>query len=152
MAVARKIGDKIEIQIGKDLYLFRSITWLEEMEIKELHKLSRERQIMAKALVRVSGNEFGYEECLKLMVAIPLAIFRRAYTIYRALEAEDRHPFKTINLYIAPEVIKVLNKVKMEDDELEETMNGVLGQDDEEVRETDEAIIKNSGLKGATKL
>lgn len=151
MAVANKIGNNIEIQIGKDIYLFRSLTWLEEIAIKEEKNLSRERQIMAKALIQVALQSFSYEENLRLMKAIPLAIFKRVYTIYRALEADGRNPFKTINLYIAPEVTKILEKMKIEEDDIEDTVNQIFG-DDDEVRETEDLIYKNSGLKGATKL
>jgi hypothetical protein len=154
MAIARKRDDNlIEILIGKDLYVFKSLSWLDEMVVKEVDGISRERQLMARATISVSNNlTFTYEEKLKLMRAIPLAIFKRVYTIYKALEADGRRPFKTIHLYIAPEVTKVLGKIKMEDEDMEETLNAVFGDDEAEVRETEELILKNSGLKGATKI
>lgn len=152
MAVANKVGNNIEIQIGRDIYIFRSLTWLEEIAIKEEKDLSRERQIMSKALISVASQNFSYEENLRIMKAVPLAIFKRVYTIYRALEAEGRNSFKTINLYIAPEVTKVLEKIKIEEEDIENTVDRILGNDDEEVKETEELIYKNSGLKGATKL
>lgn len=152
MSTATKTADGfIDIQIGHNIFRFRSLTWMEETDL-DTSDMARDRAYFAKALISVSGIAFSPEDSKTIIKSIPLAIFKRAFLIYKALESEGQDSFKTTKVYFAPNVKKLMDKVKLEDDSFEKELDLLMKQDAIEMEETEMAIHKNSNLKGAVKL
>ena len=133
------------------------MTWHEEFRI-EFPKGDQTRLYLAHALVEISGLKVDLKEAKRVMNALPLAIARRIFRIYKGQLAANRS-FVTANLYRAPEPAKYM--MKLEEDEVQEDDMVQKAQDrlrqqfsKEELNdaaEVDRMILNASKMKGAVK-
>lgn len=153
------MGNTVEVKVLKYKFRFRSIHWREDFSIKSDPKIDRRRQVLAHALVEVSGLKVNsIAEAMKVLTAIPISIIDRIFTIYKGSLPAPR-VFKTLGLYKAPEPMRFSRRVEKEirdretdtfqrAEELLETKYGK--QELQETRELERAILKGSKLRGAT--
>ncbi len=154
------MGNTVEVKVLKYKFRFRSIHWREDFSIKSDPKIDRRRQVLAHALVEVSGLKVNsIAEAMKVLTAIPISIIDRIFTIYKGSLPAPR-VFKTLGLYKAPEPMRFSRRVEKEirdretdtfqrAEELLETKYGK--QELQETRELERAILKGSKLRGATR-
>ena len=152
--------DTVEVSVLKYKFQFRPIRWREELSIKPLEKVDRRRQLLAHALVSVSGFPISnVADATKIFAAIPLTVVSRIFIIYKGTIPPDRI-FHTLGLYKAPEPLRFARQIEeAERDREEETFQKVenmmeqkFGREEmEAARELEAAIRKGSGMRGATK-
>jgi len=153
------MDNSVEVKVLKYNFRFKPIHWREEFAIKPDPKLDRRRQILAEALIEVSGLKVsGPKEALRVLAAIPVSIIDRIFTVYKGNLSAPRI-FKTMGLYKAPEPLRYSHRVEREirdqDDEAfrraEELLESKYGKEElRETRELEMAILKGSKLRGAT--
>jgi len=151
--------DTVKIKLLKYAFGFKPLSWREEFDIKYLPKQDRRRTQLAYALDEISGFKISSPaEAIKVMNAIPLSVISRVFILYRAAFPEPRI-FSTVGLYKAPEPNKVVRKFEEVEEEREEIMDKVEREMEAkfgrkellEQRERERELLRNSGLKGATK-
>ena len=154
------MADTVEVKVLKYKFRFRPIHWREDFSIKADPKVDRRRQVLARALIEVSGLKVNnIEESARVFAAIPISIIDRIFTIYKG-KLPPLRIFTTMGLYKAPEPIKFSRRVEKEIREKEnETFNKAEGlleskyspQELKETRELERAILKGSKLRGASR-
>lgn len=154
------MANTVEVKVLKYKFKFRPIYWREDFSIKADPKIDRRRQVLAHALVEISGLKINdIKEASKVLAAIPISIIDRVFTIYKGSLPSPRI-FKTMGLYKAPEPIKFSRRVEKEIREKEtETFNKAEelleskygAQELQEARELERAILKGSKLRGASR-
>jgi hypothetical protein len=154
------MDNTVEVRVLKYQFRFKPIYWREELGIKPDPTLDRRRQILAHALVQISGLKINnITEATRVFVAIPLSIIDRIFTVYKGSLPAPRI-FKTMGLYKAPEPLKYARRVEREirDQEeeafhrAEELLESKYGKEElRETRELEMAILKGSKLRGATR-
>jgi hypothetical protein len=154
------MDNTVEVKVLKYKFRFRPIHWREDFSIKSDPKVDRRRQVLAHALVEVSGLKVNnIAEATKVLAAIPISIIDRIFTIYKGSQPAPR-VFKTLGLYQAPEPMRFSRRVEKEirdgetetfrrAEELLETKYGK--QELQETRELERAILRGSKLRGATR-
>jgi len=154
------MANTVEVKVLKYKFLFRPIFWREDFSIKADPKLDRRRQILAHALVEVSGLKIkDIKEATRVFAAIPISIIDRIFTIYKGSLPAPR-VFQTLGLYKAPEPTRHARRMEKEirDQETEtfrraeELLESKYGKEElRETRELEMAILKGSKLRGATR-
>jgi hypothetical protein len=154
------MANTVEVKVLKYKFRFRPIYWREDFSIKADPKVDRKRQILAHALVEISGLKVNdIKEAIRVFVAIPTSVIDRIFTIYKGSLSAPRI-FTTMGLYKAPEPIKFSRRVEKEIREKEtETFNKAEQlleakygpQELKETRELERAILKGSKLRGASR-
>lgn len=152
--------EPIKVTVLKYVFLFRPLHWREDFGIKHDPKIDRRRQVLARALVEISGLKIkDIKEANKVFAAIPISIIDRIFTVYKGSLPAPR-VFKTIGLYKAPEPVKFSRRVEKElrekGDEAfsraEELLESRYGKQElQETRELERAILRGSKLRGATR-
>ncbi len=154
------MANTVEVKVLKYKFLFRPICWREDFAIKPDPKVDRRRQVLARALIEVSGLKVkDMKKAAEVFAAIPLSIIDRIFTIYKG-SLPAPHIFKTVGLYEAPEPFKFSRRVEKEMREkenetfnkAEELLESKYGRQElQETRELERAILKGSKLRGATR-
>lgn len=150
----------VEVNVLKYKFRFRPIYWREEASIKPEERVDRRRQLLAHALVSVSGFPINtVEDATKVFSSVPSTVISRIFVIYRGTLPKDRL-FHTMGLYKAPEPLRFARQIEQaERDREEETFQKVenlmeqkYGREEmEAARELEAAIRKGSGMRGATR-
>ncbi len=159
-AFERCMDNTVEVKVLKYQFRFKPVRWREELGIKPDPKLDRRRQILAHALVEISGLKINnISEAARVFTAIPISIIDRIFTVYKGSLTAPRI-FKTMGLYKAPNPLKYSRRVEREvreqEDEAfrraEELLESKYGKEElRETRELEAAILKGSKLRGATR-
>jgi hypothetical protein len=154
------MDNTVEVTVLKYQFRFKPIYWREEFGIKPDPKLDRRRQILAHALVEISGLKINdLKEGMSVFAAIPISIIDRIFTVYKG-SLPPAQIFKTMGLYRAPEPLKYSRRAEKEirDQETEafrraeELLESKYGAEElRETRELEAAILKGSKLRGATR-
>lgn len=152
--------DTVEVSVLKYKFQFRPMRWREELSIKPAEKVDRRRQLLAHALVAVSGYQVkSVEDAMRIFTAIPLTVVSRIFIIYKGTIPKDRI-FHTMGLYKAPEPLRFARQIEEAErareeetfQKVENMMEQKFGREEMEgARELQEAIRKGSGMRGATK-
>jgi hypothetical protein len=151
--------ETVEVKLLNYSFLFRALTWREELSIKYPEKEDRRRVILGHALHEVSGLPVKTaDEGLKLMKALPEPVIARAFIVYRGSLALPRI-FTTTGLFQAPLPNRVAAVFEAEEQKREEIMDKVeaemaakFGRKElMETREIERQMLKNSKMRGATK-
>ena len=151
--------ETVEVRLLKYVFRFRRLRWREELAIRDKGKTDRRRLLLRHALTEVSGLPIKTaEEAMRLMDALPITIVHRAFVVYRGSLPEPRL-FTTVGLYRAPEPNKFVRQLEKAAEERETIMDRVeqemerkFGRKElEEQREIERQMMKNSGMRGATK-
>jgi len=149
----------MKISLLKYEFIFRLLSWREELSMKFPPKQDKRRVQLAYALDEISGLKVNTpEEGLKVMNAIPLSVIHRVFILYRAAFLEPR-VFTTIGLYKAPEPNKLVRTFEKVEEEREQIMDKVeremetkFGRKElEEQRALEREVLKKSGMRGAVK-
>jgi len=154
------MDNTVEVKVLKYKFRFRPIYWREDFSIKADPKVDRRRQVLARALVEVSGLKVNnINDAARVFAAIPISIIDRVFTIYKGSQPAPRI-FTTMGLYKAPEPIKFSRRVEKEIREKEtDTFNKAeelleskySPQELKETRDLERAILKGSKLRGASR-
>jgi hypothetical protein len=148
----------VEIKILKYTFNFRRLSWREEFSMKFEPKENRLSNVLAHALVDVSGMRVGsVQDAKKLLKQIPTSIIDRMYIIYKGSQPEPKN-FSTMGLYRAPEPRKFMGKITKEAEQREEVIDKVeremaakFGTKElQEARATEREMLRKSGGRGLT--
>lgn len=147
--------DLVEIPVGKFLYRFRRLTWLEESRIVFPEKVDQREIVLALALDNVSDLPVSREDALKVIRTIPTPIRWRMWVLYRGKLPVDRK-FSTRNLYDAPERKVYDRKLLESGDNQPESEDDVIARrfgpaEAAEARELKQAMLAQARKAGAAR-
>lgn len=100
----------IEVPLNSFRYHFRRLTWQEEMGLSFAKADDQRKVILAKAPVDVSGLPVTSVEALKILKAIPEAIFWRIWLVYRGNLPPERY-YTSGGLYETPDPMTYRAKI-----------------------------------------
>jgi hypothetical protein len=146
----------VQVPIGKHMFLFRRLTWEDDLKIVIPEKTDPRRAVLAQALVSIDGRSLTLEEGTKAISLLRTPVLDRVFTIFNG-SLPPRRKFEVDPLWEAPEPKVVRKRIDDEEDTRERAHDDFIRQSFEpaelaENEAIENAIVANSGFKGAVKL
>ena len=147
--------EHIPIQIAGHVFVFRRLTWRDEMAFHEMHTTRPKLSQLAYATLTVDDRPLRLEDADRLISSLPRPVRERLVVLYRGSLPDNRLPEAEVP-YHAPEpkVVQAAVIAETEDTEsrAEELLEQRFGKEEaNHARELAEAIARSSGMRGATK-
>jgi hypothetical protein len=146
----------IDITIGNYVFSFKELSWWVESNLQVGCKDAR-RVVLASALVEVSGLPIeNFEDAETALNAIGLPIIHRVFLTYKSRLTKSA--YRIAPLYQAPKAKSFQIALQEQEQEIEAEVDSYFQDrrfsraDLEEARKVDQAIIRKSGMKGATRV